>query len=81
MSSPAQNPAAGAGEDRDFQFVAVAEFGPGFREQGAHFNVEGVERLRAVHPDDQDLAVAFGFDDGHGAAPVGGRQSSREAAR
>ena len=58
--------AAGAGEDGDFQFVGVAEVGPGFREQRAHLVAERVEALGPVHPDDEDLSVAFGFDDGHG---------------
>ena len=45
----------------------MTEAGPCLRHQGAHLVAEGVEVLRPVHPDDEDLAVAFGFDDGHGA--------------
>ena len=61
--------ATGAGEDGDFQLVGMAKLGPCLGQQGAHFVIEGVQCLGPVHPDDEDLAVAFGFDDGHGWLP------------
>ena len=57
--------ASGAGEDRDFEAVVVAEFGPGLGQRGAHLGVQRVQPLRAVHAHDQDLPVYLGLDDGH----------------
>ena len=62
--------AAGAGEDRDFEPVVAAEFGPGLGQLGAHLVAEGIEALRPVHPHDQDLPVALGLDDGHVFSPL-----------
>src|SRR5262249_28686730 len=66
--------AAGAGEDADLEFIAVAELGPGRRELRAHVVGQRVEALGAGHTDAENPAVAFGFHDGHGGTPwVGGR--------
>jgi hypothetical protein len=56
---------AGPGEDRDFESVVAAEFGPGLRELRAHLMAERIEALGPVHPDDEDLPVTLGFDDCH----------------
>src|SRR5439155_4961141 len=56
---------AGAGEDRDLEFIAAAELGPRLSEAGTHLVVERIEALGAIHPHHQDLPVALGFDDGH----------------
>ncbi len=58
-------PAAGPGEDRDFELARMAEFGPGLGEPGAHLVIERVQPLGAVHPHDEDLSQTLGLDDGH----------------
>jgi hypothetical protein len=60
----AERPAS-PGKDRNLQFIVAAELRPSLGEPRAHFMTERVEALGAVHPDDQDLPVTLGFDDGH----------------
>ena len=69
--------AAGAGEDRDFELLAVAELVPDLGQLGAHLVIEGVQPIRPVHADDEDLSVGFGFDDGHAAAPHGRKSGGK----
>jgi hypothetical protein len=57
--------AAGAGEDRHLEAVALAELGPGLGQAAAHLVAQRVEPLRPVHPHHQDLPVFLGLDDGH----------------
>ena len=57
--------AAGAGEDGDLEFLAVAELGPGLGKLAAHFMTEGIQPLGSVHADHEHLSVTFGLDDGH----------------
>jgi hypothetical protein len=41
----------------------MTELGPGLGKAGAHLVIERIEPFRPVHPDDQYLSVALGFDD------------------
>ena len=45
--------------------IVAAKLGPGLGEAGAHFEIERVQSLGAVHPHYQDVPVTLGFDDGH----------------
>src|SRR4029079_7087716 len=54
-----------AREDSNLELFRVPELGPGLGQHLAHLAVEGVEPLRPVHAHDQDLTIAFCFDDSH----------------
>jgi len=54
-----------AGKYGDLQFLALAEFRPGFRQHGAHFRIQGVQALGPVHSDHKDLSVTLCLDNSH----------------
>jgi hypothetical protein len=64
MSSRAEA-ATGASEDCHLQLFRVPELGPGLGEHLPHLGIERVESLGPVHAHNQDLPIAFRFDDSH----------------